>query len=246
MTRPRDAGNRGIVPSVVSTMRTRRIATVTVTAVTALMLSGCGSTTAGTATVNPSAAMTTTTPVAVPTTTTRVAEESLPDLVKRALTHIDAFWEGELGRDIGATIVPFNSAAGDRPTCDGDEVEVAGYCPATTKEDTIAWDSSELDRIRDEGGDLSVALVMAHEYGHAVEDDMGQPPRGVTAERRAWCLSGAYMATNEIDYSGDWDAAVRAAKPEGAEDPDQFEARRAAIEAGQSMPSPSGCLSYSP
>ncbi|WP_036436338.1 neutral zinc metallopeptidase [Mycolicibacterium mageritense] len=227
----------------------KRWATVTAAVVTAIALSACGTTTtAGTAISSPAVMTTPKAPMPTLTAapTTAAAAETVQELVWRALNDIDPFWETALGRTISAEVVPFDSRLGERPTCDGDAVKVAGYCPATTKSDTIIWDVSELERIRTEGGDLAVALVMAHEYGHAVEDAVGQPSRGVTAENRADCLSGAYMRTNATDYTGDWDAAVNAAKPEGTEDADQRAARIAGIEAGRAMTDPAACLSYSP
>lgn len=246
MTRPRAAGTENCYAGDTYGMGTRkRWATVTTAVVTAIALSACRSAVSGTATVSTSEAATyraTTTTTTVPTTTT---VEPLDALVKRALTDADAFWERELGRVISVEVKPFDSSVGDRPTCDGDAYEVAGFCPASSG-DTIRFDISEMNRIRTEGGDLAVALVMAHEYGHAVLDDMGQPSRGVTAETRADCLSGAYMRTNAGDYTGDWNAAIAAAKPEGAEDADQYAARVAGIEAGRAMSDPAACLSYSP
>lgn len=251
MTRPRELGSRWDVPRVVPRVRTQRAATVITTVVAALALSACGSTTAGTALTTPSAAITT--PKAPVPTLTRTTAAPRPDtdtesttaLVKRTLTDVDDFWEQELGREISVTIKQFDSSAGDRPTCDGDAYEVAGFCPASNG-DTIRFDISEMSRIREEGGDLAVALVMAHEYGHAVENAVGQPSRGVTAENRADCLSGAYLARASEHYTGDWDRAVSAAKPEGPEGADQYAARVAAIEAGRAMSNPAACLSYTP
>ncbi|EIC62267.1 neutral zinc metallopeptidase [Mycobacteroides abscessus] len=228
----------------------KRWATVIASVTVALVLSGCGATTAGTA-ISSTAVMTT--PKApVPTLTAQpaptappVAQGTIKELVYRALHDVDAFWEQELGRTISAEVKPFDSAAGDRPTCDGDAYEVAGFCPASSG-NTIRFDISEMNRIRSEGGDLAVALVMAHEYGHAVEYAVGQPSRGVTAENRADCLSGAYMRANATDYTGDWNTAITAAKPEGAEAPDQRAARIAGINAGRAMSNPAACLSYSP
>ncbi|WP_133051036.1 neutral zinc metallopeptidase [Mycobacteroides abscessus] len=166
--------------------------------------------------------------------------------MERTIRDADRFWEQELGRDIGVRVEPFDSSRGDRPTCDGNTTNVASYCSATTKEDTILWDVPELERIRSEGGDLAVAAVMSHEYGHAVLDDMGQNPIGNTAERRAWCATGAYLGANSTDYTGDWNTAINAAKPEGAEAPAQRAARIAGINAGRAMSNPAACLSYSP
>lgn len=249
VSRPHEPGTARVVPSVVSGMgSTRRTwATVTATALAVLVLSGCGTTTTTETATSSTAAMTTPkAPVPTLTRTQEPVKESLPALVERTIRDADRFWEQELGRDIGVSVVKFNSAAGDRPTCDGNTTNVASYCSATTKEDTILWDISEMNRIRREGGDLAVALVVSHEYGHAVLDDMGQNPIGVTAENRADCLSGAYLGANARDYTGDWNTAVNAAKPEGAEAPDQRAARVAGIEAGRAMTDPSACLSYSP
>lgn len=230
----------------------RRWATVTAAVVTAIALSGCGTTTTAGTAISPETAAMTTPKAPVPTLTRTPAAstptaptETIKALVERALRDVDTFWEQELGRTISAEVKSFDSAAGDRPTCDGDAYEVAGFCPASSG-NTIRFDISEMSRIRREGGDMAVALVMAHEYGHAVEDDMGQPSRGVTAENRADCMSGAYLAHAEGEYTGDWNTAVNAAKPEGAEAPDQRAARIAAIDAGRAMSNPAACLSYSP
>lgn len=254
VSRPRAVGSDTLDSGVLHGMSsTRRISTAVTTGLVAagLLLSACSPTTAGTAT-SPETASVTTPKAPVPTITAQpaptpsVAQETIKALVKRALHDVDDFWETALGRTISAEVVPFDSRLGERPTCDGNTTNVASYCSATTKEDTILWDVSEMSRIRSEGGDLAVALVMAHEYGHAVLDDMGQNPIGVTAENRADCLSGAYLAHAEGDYTGDWNTAVNAAKPEGAEAPDQRAARIAGINAGRAMADPAACLSYSP
>ncbi|GAB5896999.1 hypothetical protein OKHIL_28060 [Mycolicibacterium mageritense] len=175
---------------------------------------------------------------------TAAPPETIKALVERTIRDADRFWGDALGRNIGVRVEPFDSSRGERPKCDGDAVKVAGYCPATTKSDTILWDVPELERIRSEGGDLAVAAVMSHEYGHAVLDDMGQNPIGNTAERRAWCATGAYLAHAEGEYTGDWNTAINAAKPEGAEAPAQRAARIAGFYAGRAMADPAACLSY--
>ncbi|SLB84954.1 lipoprotein peptidase [Mycobacteroides abscessus subsp. abscessus] len=250
VSRPHGLGSDTVVPSVVSGMgSTRRTwATVTATALAVLVLSGCGTTTTTETAISSTASLTT--PKAPVPTLTRTTEpaptETIKELVERTIRDADRFWEQELGRDIGVRVEPFDSSRGDRPTCDGNTTNVASYCSATTKEDTILWDVPELERIRSEGGDLAVAAVMSHEYGHAVLDDMGQNPIGNTAERRAWCATGAYLGANSTDYTGDWNTAINAAKPEGAEAPAQRAARIAGINAGRAMSNPAACLSYSP
>lgn len=248
VSRPLAAGyatlDSGVLHGMSSTRRTW--ATVTATALAVLVLSACGTTTSGTA-ISSTAAMTTP-KASVPTLTaapkTAAPPETIKALVERTIRDADRFWGDALGRNIGVRVEPFDSSRGERPKCDGDAYEVAGYCSATTKEDTIRWDISEMNRIREEGGDLAVAAVMSHEFGHAVLDDMGQNPVGNTAERRAWCATGAYLGANAHDYTGEWNTAVNAAKPEGAEAPDQRAARIAGINAGRAMADPAACLSY--
>jgi predicted metalloprotease len=70
----------------------------------------------------------------------------------------------------------------------------AAYC---FDDDTIGWDRGELlPALRKAYGDMGVAMVLAHEYGHAVQHqaklNMKTTPT-LVAEQQADCFAGAYM-----------------------------------------------------
>ncbi|GFG51384.1 peptidase [Mycolicibacterium agri] len=70
----------------------------------------------------------------------------------------------------------------------------AGYC---FLDHTIGWDRSELlPGLRDSFGDIAVANVLAHEYGHAIHhqariNEKDTPT--LVVEQQADCFAGAYM-----------------------------------------------------
>jgi predicted metalloprotease len=66
----------------------------------------------------------------------------------------------------------------------------AFYCP---DDDIIAWDEGQLmPQLNQEFGAFTVAIVIAHEYGHAVQDRVGVPDRTVDLELQADCFAGAW------------------------------------------------------
>ena len=71
--------------------------------------------------------------------------------------------------------------------------QVSMYCPA---EDVIAWDEVNLvPRLQKNYGDLGVGLVVAHEWGHAIQVRAGvtNAPT-IFMEQQADCYAGAWVA----------------------------------------------------
>ncbi len=70
----------------------------------------------------------------------------------------------------------------------------AGFC---FLDDTIGWDRGELlPSLRDDFGDIAVANVLAHEYGHAIQRQAKLNKKNtptLVAEQQADCFAGAYM-----------------------------------------------------
>jgi hypothetical protein len=70
----------------------------------------------------------------------------------------------------------------------------AGFCLA---DNTIGWDRGELlPALRAANGDMGVAMVLAHEYGHAIEQQANLNGRNapvLVSEQQADCFAGAYM-----------------------------------------------------
>jgi predicted metalloprotease len=80
----------------------------------------------------------------------------------------------------------------------------AFYCPVG---DFIAWDAETLiPRLQADFGPLLVAVVIAHEYGHAVQsrlDLTGQPT--IVAEQQADCLAGGWVGDVHAGNSDGFD-----------------------------------------
>jgi predicted metalloprotease len=68
----------------------------------------------------------------------------------------------------------------------------AFYCPG---DDIIAWDEYALmPALNEEFGAFTVAIVIAHEFGHAIQDRFGTSDRTVDLELQADCFAGSWTA----------------------------------------------------
>jgi predicted metalloprotease len=121
----------------------------------------------------------------------------------RAVDDVTAYWEQTYPEVYGGEFVP---VAGfypygpdtDPPPCGTPPPEyemIAGnafYCPG---DDIIAWDEHSLmPELNDEYGAFTVAIVIAHEFGHAIQDRFGTSDRTVDLELQADCFAGAWTA----------------------------------------------------
>lgn len=125
----------------------------------------------------------------------------LGELLAAAVTDIEDFWADELPRAYGVDYEPvagrLYSASPDEPLppCAESAEQVADnafYCSAA---DVVAWDDTGLiPRLLDEHGTLAVAVVLAHEWGHAIQARVGMEGATVTLEHQADCFAGAWVA----------------------------------------------------
>ena len=68
----------------------------------------------------------------------------------------------------------------------------AFYCPG---DDFIVYDDNGLfQEVSDEYGSAATAVVMAHEFGHAIQFRAGVDERTITMEQQADCFAGAWTA----------------------------------------------------
>src|SRR3954454_6422765 len=151
--------------------------------------------------------------------TPSVAAASSPpppaEVVHSALTDVERFWtapypslsDGKPFQPIQGGSHPYTQA-NPPPACGSEEGVYqpnAFYCPDG---DFIAWDAEKLiPQLQSQFGPLLVALVMAHEYGHAIQHRLGltdQP--SVVVEQQADCFAGAWrgdaMAGHSTSFSG--------------------------------------------
>lgn len=125
---------------------------------------------------------------------------------------VEAYWERRLPEVFGVDFEPvrtfegyFPSKEGSLPSCGGfvDDPETyrnnAFYC---FSDDSISWDEEELmPFLYDEFGDFAISLVLAHEYGHAIQNRTNQDGPTINMELQADCLAGAWAGTLSRDES---------------------------------------------
>ncbi|WP_236029880.1 neutral zinc metallopeptidase [Paractinoplanes lichenicola] len=125
------------------------------------------------------------------------------DTVTAALTDVERFWTAQFGSVAGGDkftkvqggYFPY-SQADPPPACGGQQASYepnAFYCPP---DDFIAWDAQQLiPQLEDDYGPLLVGVVMAHEYGHAIQTRLGDTEQPtVVLEQQADCYAGAWLA----------------------------------------------------
>lgn len=126
--------------------------------------------------------------------------QAINRLIGAAITDIEAFWAQEYPKVFDEKYEPvrggFYSASPeeDLPPCATAATDIAGNAFYCGKEDVIAWDDTDLmPRLKETYGDLAVVVVMAHEWGHAIQARAGMEGATVTLEHQADCYAGAYV-----------------------------------------------------
>ena len=124
-------------------------------------------------------------------------------LVERSLRDVERFWGANYPEVSGGKeFTPIQGGyhpyteADPPPDCGpqrGEYQPNAFYCPV---DDFIAWDAQKLiPQLRQEFGPLLVGVVMAHEFGHAIQARLGvMRQQTVVLEQQADCYAGAWVA----------------------------------------------------
>lgn len=125
------------------------------------------------------------------------------DVVQLALDDLATYWTERLPEvydteftPLTGGLVPYgpNTAVpqcGEQPIIYEDIAANALYCP---DEDLIAWDRVNLTPgLQESYGPLTVGIVMAHEYAHAIQLRGGVRGAVVTLELQADCFAGAWV-----------------------------------------------------
>jgi predicted metalloprotease len=186
-----------------------------------LCLTGCAGNVAGTAAggtvvpapstrATPPSTPSTTTPATTTTATTSTAEsedtlasgvtiDELADDLDQAPKVVDGFWTRHWSDFFTGTYTPptvvglyDGSDPADTPSCGNQPLEAynASYC---TADGTVAWDANLLVDGVDQIGDSWVYLVIAHEWGHAIQDQLEDSLVAVGEELQADCLAAAAL-----------------------------------------------------
>ena len=156
-------------------------------------------------------------------------EGSVDEQARNALADLEAFWADRFPDVFGQEFQPlqggyFSVDPGDIDPrnypqgvgCGADPREAennAFYCqaPQAPNSDAITYDRAFLGELAAEHGRFLPAMVMAHEFGHAVQARVGLPDRSIAVETQADCLAGAWtawVATGEAEHSSLRDAEL--------------------------------------
>ncbi|MCV2488796.1 neutral zinc metallopeptidase [Geodermatophilus sp. YIM 151500] len=144
------------------------------------------------------------------------------DLARAALADLETYWSQTFPDLFGQefpplaggyfSVDPADVVPGQYPqgvTCGADPLEVADnafYCaaPRAPNSDSITYDRRFLGELAAAYGRFIPALVMAHEFGHAIQARVGYPEASIVTETQADCLAGAWtawVAAGEAEFS---------------------------------------------
>jgi predicted metalloprotease len=175
-----------------------------------VLLAGCSTAVVGVAFPGPGE------PVDVPPDAfpiTGVGDEPIDQFARNALTDLNTFWSQMYPEHFGSEYVPLeggyfsvDSQALDEtaypetgigcegsPTSPDSVADNAFYDPVC---DLVAYDRSLLEELSTAYGRFLVPVVMAHEFGHAMQGRFGfaESGRSIQDETQADCLAGAWTA----------------------------------------------------
>ncbi|KAA0020015.1 neutral zinc metallopeptidase [Antrihabitans cavernicola] len=141
------------------------------------------------------------------------AANPINKIVASAIADLQSYWADEFPTLYGGTYQPVTGgffavtpSSGDLPPCAASADEIAGnafYCPS---KDVVAWDvEGLLPDLRQRFGDFVIPVVLAHEWGHAIQARAKFEGRTVTREIQADCFAGAWAA--HAQSGGDFKAS---------------------------------------
>ncbi|MFV8050440.1 neutral zinc metallopeptidase [Mycobacterium sp. 48b] len=126
----------------------------------------------------------------------------IDNLAASAVSDLEEFWSGAYSEAFDGEFQPVRALISwDAESFDGEfcGMETYGLVNAAfCKPDrTIGWDRGVLmPGLRRQNGDMGAVMVLAHEYGHAIQQQAGLIDRKtptLVAEQQADCLAGTYM-----------------------------------------------------
>ncbi len=142
-------------------------------------------------------------------------DDEVDRLARNALTDLNTYWSEQFGPTFGQDFTPLS---GGYFSVDPDDVNPAAYpdghigCGQPPEAiannaayclpsddypagDAISYDRAFLRELAEQYGRFIPALVMAHEFGHAVQGRVGYPTRqSIAIETQADCFAGAWTA----------------------------------------------------
>lgn len=121
-------------------------------------------------------------------------------MVMHAISDLEAYWGEHFPELYQGDFTPIEGgyyavypSSGDLPPCATEAGDIAGNAFYCSTQDVVAWDAEGLlPDLSDKFGDFVIPVVMAHEFGHAIQARSNFTARTVTKELQADCFAGAW------------------------------------------------------
>lgn len=181
-----------------------------VAVIAAFLMAGCGS---APRSVEASASSQPPTPSVSDVTVHGDGSTPVNTIAIKAIADLQRYWSTEFPKLYGSeyqpveggfyAVQPTEDAA---PPCTHDASEVAGNAFYCATKDVVAWDAEGLlPDLRSRFGDFVIPIVLAHEWGHAIQARSHFTARTVTTELQADCFAGSWAkhATESGAFTAD-------------------------------------------
>ena len=117
-----------------------------------------------------------------------------------AIADLQKYWADEYPKLYGGDYRPVEGgffavipSSGDLPPCASDASDISGNAFYCASKDVVAWDAAILlPELQSKFGDFVIPIVLAHEWGHAVQARSNFTARTVTKELQADCFAGGW------------------------------------------------------
>jgi predicted metalloprotease len=128
------------------------------------------------------------------------ASEAVNKLAMQAIADLQDYWGKEFPELYGNDYEPVKGgfyavvpSSGDLPPCAAASEDISGNAFYCAKKDVVAWDAEGLlPTLQKKFGDFVIPVVLAHEWGHAIQGRSNFTARTVTKELQADCFAGAW------------------------------------------------------
>jgi predicted metalloprotease len=130
------------------------------------------------------------------------ASNPVNKIVIKAIADLQTFWSAEFPKLYGHDFPPVKGgfyavtpSSGQFAPCAQAAVDIAGNAFYCSKADDVAWDVEKLlPDLRKRFGDFVIPVVLAHEWGHAIQARANFQGPTVVKEIQADCFAGAWAA----------------------------------------------------
>lgn len=128
------------------------------------------------------------------------ADDPINKMVMHAIADLESYWGEHYPEVYGTEFTPVEGgyyavypSTGELPPCASSPDDIAGNAFYCFTDDVMAWDAEGLlPDLQSKFGDFVIPVVMAHEFGHAVQGRAEVEGRTVTKELQADCFAGAW------------------------------------------------------